>query len=406
MRKGLADTNLFYVNPQNIIDISETANYEVDEESVKVSFNGYGCGNMRVFGNTDIGKEYNRCLAVVTYRTPELDYFSDYAVKYMKSIIDLHKNHGISYTGFYSDEMHIQFDWDLFNHFGESEINTRYVSDELKKQYAKRYGQDFLDFEKYMIYFSYHQHDFLEGPCGEEPSQHVFGKDKKSIYETWLFRKRYFEMLARRVVNICNETKEYAEQVFGNSILTKAHATWQESPTCDRFYKEARFSEWQRGDISRYDYTPYYYWSSSIRENIAACYDYFKWNEFLTGGGTDHPEGGFADRNYYSQAFACSLGVLNTTPVAYNGIWGSPNEVVRRIRNVGAVYGNLTGRTEHNLVQGLSSRITDVLALYPLDLNYVEERFGSWMVQYGYCNYITEDKLHENLEGIEDGNLM
>ena len=402
----IEDTNLFYVDPNDIRDISDTAQYEIDEESIHVSFNGYGSGNMRVFGKTSEGNRYSRCMAVMIYRTPELDYFAEDALDYMKGIIDLHHKAGISYTGFYSDEMHIQFDWDLFNHFGENEINTRYVSRGLKDEYARRYGEEYRDFEKYMIYFAYHQHDFLDGEEGREASQHVFGKDEKSIYETWLFRKRYFEMLQRQVVDLCVKAKEYAEELFGGPIHTKAHSTWQESPTCDRFYKEALFSEWQRGDISRYDYTPSYYWSSSIRENIAACYDYFKWNDFLTGGGTDHPEGGFADRNYNSQAFACSLAVLNKTPIAYNGSWGSPKEVLRRIRNVGTAYGNLTNAFEHNLVQGLTSRETDVLAIYPLDLNYVEERFGSWMVQYGYCNYITEDKILEEKPEIEDGHLV
>ena len=59
----------------------------------------------------------------------------------------------------------------------------------------------------------------------------------------------------------------------------------------------------------------------------------------------------------------------------------------------------------YNLVQGMAHRTTDVLALYPLDLNYVEERFGSWMIQYGYCNYITEEKLLQNATLTEDGRL-
>jgi hypothetical protein len=396
----IENTNLYYVNPDEIMDISESASYEVDESSIEVSFNGYGHGDITVFGKSPYKDRYKKCMVVLKYRTPELDYFSHDALDYMKGIIDRHKEMGITYMGFYSDEMHIQFDWDLFNHFGETEINTRYVSRGLVDEYARRYGEKYRDFEKMMVFFSYHQHG------DNEPSQHMFGKDEKSIYETWLFRKRYFEMLSRQVVDLCNEAKAYAEKVFGREILTSAHATWQESPTCDRFYKEARFSELQKGDISRYDYTPHYYWSSSIRENIAACYDYFRWNEFLTGGGTDHPEGGFIDRNYYSQAFACSLAVLNKTPIAYNGSWGSPHSVLRHLRNVGAAYGNLTGRFEHNLVQAFSPRLTNVLALYPLDLNYVEERFGSWMVQFGYCNYITEEKIHQHFEKVEDGYIF
>jgi len=45
------------------------------------------------------------------------------------------------------------------------------------------------------------------------------------------------------------------------------------------------------------------------------------------------------------------------------------------------------------VLQGEVHRDTDVLLLYPLDLLSVDQRFGSWMVQYGYCNYATEEDL-------------
>ncbi|NLO81714.1 MAG: hypothetical protein GX094_01410 [Clostridiales bacterium] len=404
----IEDTDYFYVNPDEILDISHTAGYEADEENVVITRAGYGYSSLRVFGQwKEREPGYDRCLAVAVYRTPELDYFSPDALSYMKSVIDMHREAGISYQGFYSDEMHIQFDWDLGTHFGPTEINTRYITPNLADEYARRYGDRYKDFLKYLVYFSYHQHDFLDGDEGKRANQHVFGKDEKGIYETWLFRKRYFELLQTRVVDLCIAAKEYAEELFGGPIMTRAHATWQESPTCDRFADMSSLSKEERVKISRYEYTPHYVWSSSIRESISACYDYFKWNDFLTGSGTDHPEGGNIDRNYYAQAFTCSLGVLNKFPYAYCGSWGSPKEVLRRLKNVGITYGNMDSGIEHghNLVQGISHRLTDVLALYPLELNYVEERFGSWMVQYGYCNYITEEKLLENATITQDGHI-
>ena len=402
-------TDLYVVNPDEIMEISETAAYDADERSVQVTRAGYGYGSIRVYGRAlEAAKAgLNRCLAVVVYRTPELDYFSPGALQYMKEVIDKHRDAGISYQGFYSDEMHIQFDWDLNRHFGHEEIAVRYLTPHLMAEYARRYGERFKDFPKYLVYFSYHQHDFLEGEEGNRPNQHVMGKDEKSIYETWLFRKRYFEMLQDQVVGLSIQAKEYAEQVFQNPIMTRFHATWQESPTCDRFSEKAGFSELPEEGASWYDYTPKYVWSSSIRENISACYDYFKWGDFLTGGGTDHPEGGKIDRNYYAQALACSLGALNQYPYAYCADWGSPLEVSRRFRNVNTAYGNQGYGIEHghDFVQGVSHRMSDVLALYPLELNYVEERFGSWMVQYGYCNYITEAKLLELATVTEEGKL-
>lgn len=405
----IGSTHYYYVNPDQIVDISHTAHYKIDDNLV-ITNAGYGYSSIKIWGKLhDIDKNnFNRCLVIIVYKTPELDYFSPQALPYIKGIIDLHKDAGIDYQGFYSDEMHIQFDWDLKTHFGHNEINTRYITPYLIDEYAQRYGEEYRDFSKYLIYFSYHQHDFLEGEEGKLPNQHVFGKDEKGIYETWLFRKRYFEMLQDRVVKLCISAKEYAEELFGGPIMTRAHATWQESPTCDQFGEGTYFSEKNRKLFSRYEYTPSYVWSSSIRENIAACYDYFKWNDFLTGGGTDHPEGGYIDRNYYAQAFACSLGILNRFPYAYCGSWGSPKEVLRRLRNVGVTYGNdveWEWQQGHSLVQGITQRLTDVLAIYPLELNYVEERFGSWMVQYGYCDYITEEKLIENANVTEDGKL-
>ena len=60
---------------------------------------------------------------------------------------------------------------------------------------------------------------------------------------------------------------------------------------------------------------------------MSACYDYFKWNEYLTGGGTDHPEGGFIDRNYYGahsqQVWRCSINFRS--PIMASG--GSPKPV-------------------------------------------------------------------------------
>ena len=55
-------------------------------------------------------------------------------------------------------------------------------------------------------------------------------------------------------------------------------------------------------------------------------------------------------------------------------------------------------------VEDMQHRDTDVLMLYPLDLVAVEERYGSWMTQYGYTNYVTAAKLLER--GKVSGNAI
>jgi hypothetical protein len=56
-------------------------------------------------------------------------------------------------------------------------------------------------------------------------------------------------------------------------------------------------------------------------------------------------------------------------------------------------------------VQDSQHRDTDVLMLYPLSLVACEERFGSWMVQYGYANYVTPRKLLEQGRIGADGRI-
>ncbi len=398
----IGDTPYYAVDPDGIVNISADVRYEAHPERETISPAGYGSAPLRVYGRTACGKR--RCLVTVRYATPELDYFSPDAYPYMQSILNLHQRHGIHYAGFYSDEMHIQFDWDLASHFGhESELRVRYLTNALAAAYARRYGAQYRDFEKYLVYFAYHRHDFLNGPEGKLPSQHVFGKDVRDVRATWLFRKRYYDLLQRRVVDLCCDTKNYAETLFGSEIWTSAHSTWQESPTCDRFGESDRFAGEKTAPVCRYDYLPAFQWSSSIRENMSACCDYFQWNEFLSGGGTDHPEGGQLDRCYYGAAFAAGLSAVNKVPMGYYGMWGSPKQLLTRLARVGTAYGLLSdGHTflAHHLAQGLTVRQSDVLMLYPLDLNSVEERFGSWMVQYGYCDYCTEEQFIKRFRGI------
>jgi hypothetical protein len=401
------NTSYFYVDPGQILDISSTAKLEI-MGSEDISKRGNGSVPVRVLGCwAERGNGYDRCLAVLVYKTRELDYFADDVPDYMKGIIDLHAKAGITYQGFYSDEMHIQFDWDSNVHFDRTEINTRYVTPNMARRFAKLYGKEFEDFGKYLVYFSYHQHDF-SGDERDLPAQHILKPGAEGVYLTWLFRKRYFELLNDVVVGLCVDVKKYTEQKFKNPVDAHGHATWKESPTLDKNYPEMKWYSLRRDDLySRYDYHPEYVASSSVIEAVAGCYDYFRWNDYFSGGGTDHGEHGYADRNYYTQAFGASLAVLNADGRGYAGGWGSPPAVITRMNTAARVFGNgsFGGSGKDQFVQDWETRLTDVLAVYPLDLFYSEERFGSWMVQYGYCNYITEKKLMENAEIGSDGSI-
>jgi hypothetical protein len=397
-------THCYAVDPNAILDVSASAKLAVDDNARQSFDSGYAFAPGVVSGKAQEFGARDRVLAVIVYDVEEMDYFAEDALPYLKEMLDAYKDAGVSFDSFYSDEMHIQFDWDLRNHFGTTEITTRHLTPGLIDAYCQAHGDQYADFARYLVYFAYGQHGFLQEPGAEpEPAQHVFGPTLEDIHKTWQFRRDYFTLLTNHVVDLFIEAKRYGEGIFGRDrIWTRAHATWQEAPTCDHTN-----AAWAPEDAprSRYDYTPAYDWSSSIRENVSACYNYFRWGDFLTGMGTDHPEGGYIDRNYYGAALACSFGKWNDVPYSYHGHWGAPQAVSERVRAVAAAMGLGGPRDAATWVQGWEHRSSPVLAIHPLDLNYVEERFGTWTVQYGYCDYITDEQFAEWAEVLEDGRV-
>ena len=218
---------------------------------------------------------------------------------------------------------------------------------------------------------------------------HVFGAGPEAIRQTALFRARYYHLLQDGVVDLFVRAKRHAEQRMGHRLDSRAHATWAESPTIDHWDTGQ-----QNSPRNRYEYTSNFVWSCTVHQAASACHDYFKWGEYLTGTGNDHSEGGWLDRDYYGLALGCSTGIVNEIPYSYAAHWGSPREVRMRHGWLQAAYGTASS-PQHGMVQDLQHRDVDVLMLYPLDLVSVDERFGSWITQYGYANYLTTAKLLE-----------
>ena len=119
------------------------------------------------------------------------------------------------------------------------------------------------------------------------------------------------------MVDLFVEAKRHAEERMGHRLEARAHATWAESPTIDR---------WDTGreltSRNQYEYTSNFVWSNTVHQAASACSDYFKWGDFLTGNGNDHAEGGWLDRNYFGLALACSTGILNEVPLFLRGALG------------------------------------------------------------------------------------
>ena len=100
---------------------------------------------------------------------------------------------------------------------------------------------------------------------------------------------------------------------------------------------------------------------------------------------------------------AASFATLNRNETGSWGAWGFPDEARKRFHAVNVSFGTTLGTREAILTWG-RPRVVDVLYVYPKDLTSVEERFGSWMVQYAYCNYCPADRI-TRLGRVEDGKL-
>lgn len=382
------------VDPNAIVEITDVAQVEPWEGAVFAS-GDYTARRVRVHGagRTEVG-DLDRVLVVQMYRTPEMDYFSENALPFLKDLVDRYTDAGVELNGLYSDEMHIQQDWGYFSHHDNGEFCLRYVSEGFEQAFAAKYGAQYADFAKSLVYFVYGQEDGTPDLTAKAGVQHVFGATPEAVRETALFRARYYRFLQDGVVDLFTAAKRYAEQRQGRRLEARAHATWAESPTIDHWDTRG-LHEAPR----KYEYTPDFVWSCTVHQAAAACYDYFKWGDFLTGNGNDHAEGGWLDRNYWGLVIGCSTGILNEVPYSYAAHWGMPHEVHERRTALASVYG-ASGSPLFGLVQDMQHRDVDVLFLYPIDLVAVEERFGSWMTQYGYCNLVTAAKLLERGEAV------
>jgi hypothetical protein len=394
---GIGGTPYRGVDPGAIREITDVAQVDVWPEERRAG--DYRAQRIRVHGEGHIDLEgLNRVLVVQQYRTPELDYFSDQALPFLNGLVDKYADAGVRLNGLYSDEMHIQQDWGYFSHHDHGQFALRYVSPGLAARFASQYGEQYRDFAKYLVYFCYGQEDFANDLTATQGIMHTWGDSPQAIHEAALFRTRYYHLLQNGVVDLFVAAKRHAEERMGHKLESRAHATWAESPTIDKW--EVGPDRLQR---NQYEYTSNFVWSATVHQAASACYDYFKWGDFLTGNGNDHAEGGWLDRNYVGLMLACSTGIINEVPYSYGAHWGMPHEVHVRRTALQNAYG-AGGSPLFGLVQDMEHRDVDVMMLYPLDLVSVEERFGSWMTQYGYANQITQAKLVELAE-VRDGAL-
>lgn len=387
----VADVPYRVVDPDDIVEVKSGVQVEqMQEPDESPDPGGVSAVRIRVFGKGALNRPgLNRVLVVQMYKTPEMDYFSPRTLPYLNRLVDRYAAAGVRLNGLYSDEMHIQQDWHYFDHHDDGEFAMRYVSSGLAQRYAALYGQEYQDFAKYLVYFVHGQEDAAMDLSAKQDIMYTFGSTREDVQRTALFRARYYKLLQDGVVDLFVQAKHHAEAAMGHALEARAHATWAESPTIDYWRSSASTT-----GKARYEYTSDFVWSNTVQQAAAACYDYFKWGDYLTGNGNDFAEGGWIDRNYYALAVAASTGILNAVPNSYAAHWGDPEPISERRSALEDVYGD-GASAPFATVENLHHREAGVLMLYPLDLVAEDERFGSWMIQYGYTDYVTAAKLLE-----------
>lgn len=343
---------------------------------------------------------YDHVMVLLEYEVPEMEYFSPEAAPFLKNLLNKYKDKGIDLKHFYSDELHLQQDWVYFGHHDNGQFSLRYFTPAMGKYYQEQFGVPFE--EKDLLYFACGPDINTNSVMATQHVQYVQGETSLNIQKTFLFRDNYYHMLNDYVVDLFKDAKDYATEVFGvDDWGTHGHSSWAESPTVDM---------WNLENLERqaykYEYTPNFVWGNTVQQAAAGCYDYFKWGEYLEPTRNDFAELGWNDRNYYGASMSASLGVLNRIPESYPAFWGMPDKVKERKAAINDAYGGAIQSESLKKISGGVHRDVDVLVLYPMNLVAVDERFGSWMTQYGYCNFITAEKLLELGSINENGEIQ
>ena len=396
-KEKVVSTSMRSVNPEDIV-LLKNVKYEVID-SIGVTEQGtIPMKRLRIYGDGTQCVGSDRVMVMLEYETQEMDYFDPDAPGFLNNLLKKYHDKKVNLTSLYSDEMHIQQDWFYFGHHEEGQFAERYLTENMARRYAEKYNQKFDD--RYMLYFAYGAPIFRPTTDAVVNIQYVLGETPEAIHRTFLLRDRYYRMLNDDVVDLFRNAKEYGEKLFGHELSTSAHASWAQSPTIDYWNCEKLYS-----NRYKYEYTSNFIWGNTVHQASAACYDYFKWSEYLQPTGNDFAEGGWSDRNYYGAAMAASIGVINKYPNAYAAAWGMPDKALERKMAVNYAYG-ASPSEPIRLMTGNVHRDTEVLILYPMNLVAVEPRFGSWMTQYGYANYLTADKLLEMGSVQSDGHIQ
>ena len=136
----IGGTDFHHVDPAGIVELKAVPDVEVDESSQPST----DARRLTVRGRGDPqAGGLNRVLVVVSYATPEMDYFSPKARPFLEDLVQRYHAAGVPLNGLYADEMHIQQDWGYGSHHDEGQFTFRYLTPHLQARFAELYGAEY-----------------------------------------------------------------------------------------------------------------------------------------------------------------------------------------------------------------------------------------------------------------------
>ena len=175
----------------------------------------------------------DRVLVVVSYATPEMDYFSPQTRPFLEGLVEQYHAAGVPLNGLYADEMHIQQDWGYASHHDEGQLTFRYLTPTHGGPVRRALRAGVRGLREVPGLFRLWPARVPADAGGARAGATCAGRQRGRHPQDLPAPAALLRPAGGNVVDLFAGAKEFAEKTYGHELEARAHATWAESPTCD-----------------------------------------------------------------------------------------------------------------------------------------------------------------------------
>ena len=257
-----------------------------------------------------------------------MDYFNADALPLScKALMKKYQDNGVNLTALYSDEMHIQQDWGYFGHHEGGQFAERYLTREhgrclVPKNSASRSTTGICSISltgrselSSLPQSAVVNVQYVMGPILPRTSTGlsccataITGCSTTSVVDLF-----------------CGGQGAMPRELFGRELRhqRRTHRGPRARPSTYWNYRKA-----VNGSANQYEYTSNFVWGNTVHQAAAACYDYFKWSEYLQPTGQRLRRGRLGRPRLLRRGDGRVDRAWSTsTRCAYAAAWGMPAEV-------------------------------------------------------------------------------